>query len=96
MKTRILTGVCDPQFATIGNGITAIVAGWLGSLVRDSFDSLVAPFDAAILFLIICMGVIVTQWSENKGESSALPNSRVDGRSKLQASPRPSYLGPHI
>jgi MFS family permease len=72
------------QFATIGNGITAIVAGWLGSLVRDSFDSLVAPFDAAILFLIICMAVIVTQWSENKGEASALPNSRVDGRSKLQ------------
>ena len=48
------------------NGVTAITAvcthththththtqGWLGAMVRNHFDSLVAPFDLAVVFLI--------------------------------------------
>mmetsp|Transcript_22665 Transcript_22665/g.56735 ORF Transcript_22665/g.56735 Transcript_22665/m.56735 type:complete len:468 (-) Transcript_22665:266-1669(-) len=73
------------QFATVGNSVVAIAAGWLGSMVRDSFGSLVAPFDAAIVFLFICLGVIMSSWGENKGDGSGgLPSQRLDGRSKLQ------------
>ncbi|EKX52644.1 hypothetical protein GUITHDRAFT_161244 [Guillardia theta CCMP2712] len=87
------------SLATVGNGIVAIAAGWLGALVRDSFDrsvasllfsphipiphSLVAPFDLAIVFLALAMAVIWFTWAENKGESS-LASGRYDDNGKVQ------------
>jgi hypothetical protein len=56
------------SLATTGNSVVAIIAGQLGNAVKVQFDSLVAPFDAAIVFLAVAMGVIWTQWGENKGE----------------------------
>jgi hypothetical protein len=50
------------SLATLLNGITAIAAGSLGALVRNRFDSLVAPFDLAIVFLIVAMLVITSMW----------------------------------
>ena len=41
-------------------------------MLQVQFNSLVAPFDAAIVFLTIAMGVIWTFWGENKGESATL------------------------
>ena len=71
--------------ATLGNGIMAILAGQLGALVRDYFDSLVAPFDLAVVFLIIAFAVISIAWTENKGDNLSLGADRTgDGRSKFQ------------
>mmetsp|Transcript_10469 Transcript_10469/g.25508 ORF Transcript_10469/g.25508 Transcript_10469/m.25508 type:complete len:483 (+) Transcript_10469:33-1481(+) len=71
------------SLATTGNSAVAIVAGQLGNAVKVQFNSLVAPFDAAIVFLTIAMGVIWTYWGENKGESATLSAVR-DPRSKLK------------
>mmetsp|Transcript_35556 Transcript_35556/g.55520 ORF Transcript_35556/g.55520 Transcript_35556/m.55520 type:complete len:292 (+) Transcript_35556:1-876(+) len=55
------------------------------SKVRDSFNSLVAPFDLAIVFLTIGAGVIFATWGENKGDSSGITATlRTDGRSKVK------------
>ena len=70
--------------ATLGNGVMAILAGQLGAVVRDYFDSLVAPFDLAIIFLTIAAAVIVFTWSENKGDTLSLTPDRGDNRPKFQ------------
>jgi hypothetical protein len=70
--------------ATLGNGVMAILAGQLGAMVRDYFDSLVAPFDLAIVFLTIAAAVIVFTWSENKGDAVSLTPDRGDTRPKFQ------------
>lgn len=67
------------QYATICNGIAAIVAGQVGSWVRDYFDSLVAPFDAAILFLSLAAVIIALLWGENKGGEGSIPGPRAKG-----------------
>jgi len=70
------------SLATLLNGVTAIVAGSMGAMVRTHFDSLVAPFDLAIVFLLIAMAVIASMWPENKGEVSLVTGSS-SGRSKF-------------
>ena len=35
-----------------------------------SFDSLVAPFDLAILFLVLALAGMVATWTENKGDAA--------------------------
>ena len=72
------------SIATLGNGIVAILAGQLGALVRDYFDSLVAPFDLAIVFLAIAFVIITMFWAENKGDNLSLGTDRTDSRPKLQ------------
>jgi MFS transporter, MFS domain-containing protein family, molybdate-anion transporter len=52
-----------------GNGIIAILSGLLGNFVRTFFNSSVAPFDAAIIFLIIGVVLIQLNWVENYGSS---------------------------
>lgn len=71
------------SLATLLNGITAIAAGSLGALVRNHFDSLVAPFDLAIVFLVVAMLVISSMWAENKGEVSLSSSGGLSGRSKF-------------
>uniref|UniRef100_A0A7S0F0G8 Molybdate-anion transporter n=1 Tax=Hanusia phi TaxID=3032 RepID=A0A7S0F0G8_9CRYP len=76
------------SIATVGNAITAIASGWLGGFVRDTFDSLVAPFDLAIVFLIAASITISWKWQENKGDSGmggmVLPSGKNDDRNKLK------------
>lgn len=72
------------SLATLLNGVTAIAAGSLGALVRNHFDSLVAPFDLAIVFLLVAMAVISSMWAENKGEVSLTSGGGgSSGRSKF-------------
>ena len=72
------------SLATLGNGIMAILAGQLGAMVRDAFDSLVAPFDLAIIFLIVALAMISLTWSENKGDNASLGPESADSRPKFQ------------
>lgn len=55
---------------TFGNGLIAIVAGLIASLLASNFG-LVAPFDASLVLLLLGGAAIWTQWRENYGESSA-------------------------
>lgn len=57
-------------------------AAWLGAMVRNLFDSLVAPFDLAIVFLVLALGSMVAMWSENTGASTWDSTSSMCG-SKL-------------
>ena len=71
------------SLATLLNAISAIAAGSLGALVKSQFDSLVAPFDLAIVFCIIAGAIMASMWPENKGEVSILASSSGSGRSKF-------------
>ncbi|KAF0979844.1 hypothetical protein FDP41_000997 [Naegleria fowleri] len=54
---------------TFSNGIIAIVAGFVSNLLYNLFNkSAVAPFDAAILCLVIGGGLILYYWEENYGD----------------------------
>lgn len=57
-----------------GNGIVAIVSGLLSSFVVSHFGTMTAPFDVAIVFLVVGAVFIHQSWSENYG------NSQVDWR----------------
>jgi MFS family permease len=91
------------SLASSGNAIVAIASGWMGGFVRDTFDSLVAPFDLANFFCILCAGVIMATWQENKGEAGGLPtmkdpNAPSKNRTKmallvLQRDPKVAILG---
>jgi len=58
------------SLATLLNSAAALAAAWLGALVVASFDSLVAPFDLAILFLVLALAGMVATWTENKGDAA--------------------------
>jgi len=55
--------------ATFGNGLIAILSGLLANSVKDLYGY-VAPFDTAILFLVIGGVVIVLTWEENYGDQT--------------------------
>jgi MFS family permease len=57
--------------STLLNYTTAVVAAWLGAAVRTHFDSLVAPFDLAVVFLALGLACMTAMWGENKGETSS-------------------------
>lgn len=57
-----------------GNGIVAIVSGLLSSFVVSHFGVMTAPFDVAIIFLVIGAMFIYLSWPENYG------NAQVDWR----------------
>lgn len=61
----------------LGNGLVAIASGVLASTVTDYFKTMTAPFDAAIVFLIIGGILIFFTWNENYG------NAQVDWRSNF-------------
>jgi len=71
------------QFATVCNGLAAIAAGQIGSWVRDSFDSLVAPFDAAIAFLAMAAVIISISWGENRGGSNSAQSVGTESKLKM-------------
>lgn len=56
--------------ATAGNGIVAIGAGVVASIVRDNFGA-VAPFDTSLILLAIGTLVIMAKWSENYGDANS-------------------------
>jgi MFS family permease len=53
---------------TVGNGITAIVAGWIAQSAVAYFDHPVAPFDVSFIFLALGTLLIATSWRENYGD----------------------------
>ena len=55
----------------LGNGLVAIVAGLLANTLVDTWSlGPVAPFDAAIVVLLIGGAVISATWPENYGDRS--------------------------
>ncbi|CEM16856.1 unnamed protein product [Vitrella brassicaformis CCMP3155] len=56
--------------ATFGNGLVAIIGGLIAAYVADIFGK-VAPFDVALLSLLVGAAIIVLTWPENYGSSSS-------------------------
>lgn len=56
----------------LGNGLMAILAGFFGDFLVEKMDlGRVAPFDAAIVFMLIGGAVMMTTWPENYGDSGS-------------------------
>jgi hypothetical protein len=56
----------------LGNGLMAILAGFLGDFLVEKMNlGRVAPFDAAIVFMLIGGAVMVMTWPENYGDSGS-------------------------
>ncbi|KAI8467976.1 MAG: general substrate transporter-like protein [Monoraphidium minutum] len=56
----------------LGNGLMAIMAGFMGDyLVEKMGFGRVAPFDAAIVFMVIGGVLIAATWTENYGDRSS-------------------------
>ncbi|ORC91205.1 putative molybdate-anion transporter-like [Trypanosoma theileri] len=50
-----------------GNGLVAVVSGLVAQWAADTFQHPVAPFDVSAILLLLCMALILMQWSENYG-----------------------------
>jgi hypothetical protein len=56
----------------LGNGLMAILAGFIGDgLVERMGLGRVAPFDAAIVFMLIGGAIMMATWPENYGDSGS-------------------------
>jgi hypothetical protein len=56
----------------LGNGLMAILAGFLGDFLVEKMNlGRVAPFDAAIVFMLIGGAVMMATWPENYGDSGS-------------------------
>eukprot|EP00741_Cyanophora_paradoxa_P002968 tig00000655_g2881.t1 len=55
------------SIATLGNGIIAILSGLVASAVAAKYG-LVAPFDTALVLLIVCTLIVAATWTENYGD----------------------------
>ena len=56
----------------MGNGLMAILAGFIGDgLVEKLGLGRVAPFDAAIVFMLIGGAIMMATWPENYGDSGS-------------------------
>ncbi|KAL0490267.1 13 TM domain-containing transmembrane protein [Acrasis kona] len=55
---------------SFGNSIVAILSGIAGGLVKSAFGTVTAPFDAAVILLIIGGVAIALLWKENYGDST--------------------------
>lgn len=54
--------------ASIGNGVTAILAGIISQILEDSFGH-IGPFQGAIALTILAL-LMVLPWNENYGDSN--------------------------
>lgn len=54
--------------ATIANGLVAVSAGFVGQYASDAAGP-VAPFDMAIVFMMVGVAIVIATWSENYGGS---------------------------
>lgn len=55
---------------SFANGITAIISGILGYFTKIVFNSFIAPFDLAIILLLVNALFIHKYWNENYGNSN--------------------------
>lgn len=78
---------------TSGNGIVAIAAGVVASLVRDRWGP-VAPFDASLICLILGTLLVAKYWSENTGDSSIdFSRTFTNALHRCQTDSKIIYLG---
>eukprot|EP01012_Entosiphon_sulcatum_P039856 TRINITY_DN5315_c0_g1_i1.p1 TRINITY_DN5315_c0_g1~~TRINITY_DN5315_c0_g1_i1.p1 ORF type:complete len:441 (-),score=74.77 TRINITY_DN5315_c0_g1_i1:116-1438(-) len=56
---------------TVGNGIVAILAGFIAQGAKSAVDHPVAPFDVSLAFLVLGTLVISSTWSENYGNTTS-------------------------
>ena len=56
------------QKASIGNGVTAILAGIVSQILEDSFGQ-IGPFQGAIALTVLAL-LMILSWEENYGEST--------------------------
>jgi len=77
-----------------GNGIIAILSGLVASQVKSFFGTMTAPFDTAIVLLVIGGVIIFYTWTENYGNSSVdVKQSFVEGFSTLTNDFKVAALG---
>jgi len=82
----------------LGNGVAAIVAGLIANTLVHSMDfGPVAPFDAAIVVLVLGGIMIATTWTENFGDNSATAPSLVqqfrNAFNAIKTDPKVGVLG---
>jgi len=81
------------SLATFGNGIAAIVAGLLASLVAEYFG-FVAPFMLAMAFLILATAIVYYTWGENYGDATIdVRHTLMNGLRALRDDPKILLLG---
>lgn len=77
-----------------GNGIIAILSGLVASQVKSFFGTMTAPFDTAILLLVIGGFIIYYTWTENYGNSTGeLKQNFVEGFNTLLSDMKVASLG---
>lgn len=79
---------------TVGNGITAIVAGWIAQSAVSYMDHPVAPFDVSFVFLLLGTLLIATSWKENYGDVKTPTLSAItEAAKRILATKNILYLG---
>jgi hypothetical protein len=61
--------------ASIGNGVTAILAGIISQILEDSFGH-IGPFQGAIALTVLAL-LMVLPWNENYGDSNGNEDSSL-------------------
>ncbi|KAH9577831.1 Molybdate-anion transporter [Trypanosoma melophagium] len=50
-----------------GNGLVAVFSGLVAQCAADTFQHPVAPFDVSAILLLLCIAIVLMQWTENYG-----------------------------
>ena len=61
-------------YASVGNGIMAVVAGVLAQVAADAYGD-IGPFRLAIALTVVTLVLVVLTWKENYGEQSSQESS---------------------
>jgi len=81
------------SLATFGNGIVAILAGLLASVVAQAYG-FVAPFMLAIVFLSAATGIVSLTWGENYGDANVnVSKTFINAWNSLKNDPKILVLG---
>lgn len=77
-----------------GNSVVAIVSGLVAGFVKETFQTMTAPFDTAILLLAAGGIIVFFTWTENYGNSSVdLKESFIAGFNTLRKDMKVAALG---
>ena len=79
---------------TIGNGLVAIVAGWIAQYATEIYQHPVAPFDVSAVFLLFGTLAISIMWTENHGDAFKDTSSNlIDSVKNIFANKKVLILG---